>query len=80
MRLFYQSVLARYAQALGDADAAVPDGGYQGEYLAELGKSLATNTARVSWTATAEQAASRLASWVWSGCSTTSTPTSISSA
>ena len=41
MRLFYDSVFARYAQALGHAGEAVPEGGYQGDYMVELGKALA---------------------------------------
>ena len=60
MRLFYQSVLARYAQALGDADAVVPDGGYQGEYLAELGKSLADEHGARFMDGDREQAASAI--------------------
>ena len=41
MRLFYDSVFARYAQALGHAHEEVPSGGYQGEYMTLLGKDLA---------------------------------------
>lgn len=40
MELFYRSVFARYAQALG-TDAPLPEDGYQGAYLAELGAELA---------------------------------------
>ena len=38
--LFHQSLYARYAQARG-RDIAVPDGGYQGDYMKELGEELA---------------------------------------
>ncbi len=41
MELFYESTFARYAQALGRDDVPLPEGGYQGEYLAALGKELA---------------------------------------
>ena len=41
VRLFYESVFARYAQALGRDGEEVPSGGYQGEYAAELGRELA---------------------------------------
>ena len=40
MELFYRSVFARYAQALG-RDAPLPEDGYQGAYLEELGAELA---------------------------------------
>ena len=39
MDIFYASLYARYAQALGHDDE-VPSGGYQGAYLVELGKGL----------------------------------------
>jgi arginyl-tRNA synthetase len=39
MNLFFVSLYARYAQALG-YDDEVPSGGYQGAYLVELGKKL----------------------------------------
>ena len=38
--LFHQSLYARYAQARG-RDIAVPDGGYRGDYMKELGEELA---------------------------------------
>ena len=38
--LFHQSLFARYAQALG-RDAELPAGGYQGDYMMELGAELA---------------------------------------
>ena len=38
--LFHQSLFARYAQARG-RDIAVPDGGYRGDYMKELGEELA---------------------------------------
>ena len=41
VRLFYESVFARYAQALGREGEEIPPGGYQGEYVAELGRELA---------------------------------------
>jgi arginyl-tRNA synthetase len=40
MDLFYKSLYARYAQALGK-DAAMPENGYRGAYMVELGKALA---------------------------------------
>ena len=41
MALFYRSVYARYAEALGRTDVPVPEDGYRGEYLVDLGKELA---------------------------------------
>ena len=41
MDAFYRSVWARYRQALGDADAALPENGYQGEYVTELAQDIA---------------------------------------
>ena len=41
MELFYASVFARYAQALGRADVQLPEDGYRGDYLVELGSELA---------------------------------------
>ena len=41
MELFYASVFARYAQALGQSDAQLPEDGYRGDYLVELGSELA---------------------------------------
>ena len=40
MERFAHSLHARYLQALG-REAEVPEDGYQGEYLAELGRELA---------------------------------------
>ncbi len=40
IRLLGESLLARYAQALG-RDEPVPDGGYQGQYLEEWGRKIA---------------------------------------
>jgi len=40
MKLFGQSLYARYAQALGK-DVPVPEGGYMGQYLVEWGRELA---------------------------------------
>ena len=41
MELFYRSVFARYAEALGRTDVSLPEDGYQGAYLVELGQELA---------------------------------------
>ena len=41
MELFYRSVFARYAEALGRTDVPLPQDGYQGAYLVELGGELA---------------------------------------
>ena len=41
MELFYRSVFARYAEALGRTDVPLPDDGYRGAYLVELGEQLA---------------------------------------
>ena len=41
MELFYGSVFARYAQHLGHADVELPENGYQGQYMVELGRELA---------------------------------------
>jgi arginyl-tRNA synthetase len=41
MELFYESTYARYAQALGRTDVDIPENGYQGAYLVELGNALA---------------------------------------
>ncbi|MCY4582315.1 MAG: arginine--tRNA ligase [Chloroflexi bacterium] len=41
MELFYRSVFARYAEALGRTDVPVPEDGYRGEYLVDLGEDLA---------------------------------------
>ena len=38
---FYASLFARYAQALGRVEEEVPAGGYQGQYMVELGQELA---------------------------------------
>jgi arginyl-tRNA synthetase len=40
MELFYESAYARYAQALGH-EAELPENGYRGAYMVELGKRLA---------------------------------------
>jgi len=40
MQVFTQTLYARYAQALG-REEALPDGGYQGAYMTELGKRIA---------------------------------------
>ena len=40
IELFHQSLFARYAQAL-DKDVELPAGGYQGDYMVELGAELA---------------------------------------
>ena len=41
MELFYSSTFARYAQARGRTDIGIPENGYQGAYLVELGEKLA---------------------------------------
>ena len=41
MELFYRSVFARYAEALGRTDVPLPEDGYRGAYLVELGQELA---------------------------------------
>ncbi len=41
MELFYRSVFARYAEALGRTDVPLPEDGYRGAYLVELGEELA---------------------------------------
>ena len=41
MELFYRSVFARYAEALGREDVPLPEDGYRGAYLVELGEELA---------------------------------------
>jgi arginyl-tRNA synthetase len=41
MDAFYASLFARYAQALGRVEEEVPAGGYQGQYMVELGQDLA---------------------------------------
>jgi arginyl-tRNA synthetase len=41
VELLGESLRARYAQLLGRDDVAVPEGGYQGEYLVELARRLA---------------------------------------
>jgi arginyl-tRNA synthetase len=42
MELFYESTFVRYAQALGRADEQIPENGYQGQYMTDLGSGLAT--------------------------------------
>ena len=41
MDLFYRSVFARYAEAIGKTDVPLPTDGYKGEYLIELGADFA---------------------------------------
>jgi arginyl-tRNA synthetase len=41
MRLFFETVYARYAQALGRVEEMVPTDGYQGPYMIEMGKEIA---------------------------------------
>ena len=41
MDLFFRSVWARYAQALGQTDEELPSEGYHGSYMTELGRQLA---------------------------------------
>lgn len=40
MELFYRSTFARYAQARGRTDVELPEDGYKGAYLEELGREL----------------------------------------
>jgi arginyl-tRNA synthetase len=40
MRLFHETLYARYAQALGQA-AVIPEGGYPGQYMVEWGREIA---------------------------------------
>ena len=40
MRLFNETLYARYAQALG-CEGAIPEGGYRGQYMVEWGKEIA---------------------------------------
>ena len=42
MELFYETIYARYLQALG-VDADVPEEGYQGEYMIELARGIAAD-------------------------------------
>ena len=41
MSVFYETAFARYAQALGRTDISVPEDGYQGAYMIELGRQIA---------------------------------------
>ena len=41
MELFYESTFVRYAQARGTTGEEVPENGYRGQYLTDLGKALA---------------------------------------
>ncbi|HXX48504.1 MAG TPA: arginine--tRNA ligase [Myxococcota bacterium] len=52
MRVLAQSLRARYLQALGE-DAALPEEGYQGEYLVEIARALAAEVGS-SWRAADE--------------------------
>ena len=42
MELFYETAYARYLQAW-DRDAEVPEEGYQGEYMVDLGRQIRTD-------------------------------------
>jgi arginyl-tRNA synthetase len=46
MELFYESTYVRYAQALGETDGQIPENGYQGQYLIEVGEALANEHGR----------------------------------
>ncbi len=46
MELFYESTYVRYAQALGETDGQIPENGYQGQYLIEVGEALAEEHGR----------------------------------
>jgi arginyl-tRNA synthetase len=41
MELFYESTYVRYLQALGSTNESLPENGYRGQYLVELGQALA---------------------------------------
>jgi arginyl-tRNA synthetase len=41
MELFYESTYVRYAQALGETGESIPENGYQGQYLIEVGEQIA---------------------------------------
>jgi arginyl-tRNA synthetase len=42
MDIFYESLYVRYAQKLGHSNEELPEGGYQGKYLEEIGGELAS--------------------------------------
>ena len=46
MELFYESTYVRYAQALGETGQEVPENGYQGQYLIEVGEQIAKDHGR----------------------------------
>ncbi len=46
MELFYESTYVRYAQALGETEEAIPENGYQGQYLIEVGEQIAKDYGR----------------------------------
>jgi arginyl-tRNA synthetase len=46
MELFYESTYVRYAQALGETGEAIPENGYQGQYLIDVGEQLAKDHGR----------------------------------
>lgn len=62
VRRFGESIWARYAQALG-VDAQFPEGGYQGEYVAELGRQLASEAGRRYLDMDSRQAVREIADW-----------------
>jgi len=46
MEIFYESTYVRYAQALGVDGEAIPENGYQGQYLTDFGQQLADEHGR----------------------------------
>jgi arginyl-tRNA synthetase len=46
MELFYECTYVRYAEALGETGQAIPENGYQGEYLVEVGEKIAKEQGR----------------------------------
>jgi len=62
VRVFGESVLARYAQALGE-EVPFPEDGYQGDYVAELGQQLAAETSRLYLEIDRREAVRAVADW-----------------
>ncbi|HEC34980.1 MAG TPA: arginine--tRNA ligase, partial [Anaerolineae bacterium] len=62
VRVFGESVLARYAQALGE-EVPFPEDGYQGDYVAELGQQLAAETSRLYLEMDRREAVRAVADW-----------------
>jgi arginyl-tRNA synthetase len=62
VRRFGESIWARYAQSLGQ-DVPFPEGGYQGEYITELGQQLAAESGRRYLEMDQREAARLIADW-----------------